>query len=73
MYRRLFRLIEISSRDGYNLEDAAKSLVPFQESALCGGAWWWMLPRALSLISAAIKRRARSLWMTPSLIATLTA
>ena len=26
----------------------------------------WMLPRALSLISAAIKRRARLLWMTPS-------
>ena len=72
MYRRLFRLIEISSRDGYNLEDAAKSLVPFQGSALCGGAWGWMLPRAHSLISAAIKRRARLLWMTPSLIAKLT-
>lgn len=26
-------------------EDAAKSLVPFQGSALCGGAWGWMLPR----------------------------
>ena len=26
-------------------EDAAKSLVPFQGSALCGGAWWRMLPR----------------------------
>ena len=50
----------------YYLEDDAKCLVPFQESALCGGAWGWMLPRALSLISAAIKRRARLLWMTPS-------
>ena len=47
-------------------EDAAKSLVPFQGSALCGGAWRRMLPRALSLISAAIKRRARLLWMTTS-------
>ena len=54
-------------------EDAAKSLVPFQGSTLCGGAWWWMLPRAHSPESAAIKRRARLLWMTPSLIATLTA
>ena len=26
-------------------EDAAKSLVPFQGSALCGGAWRRMLPR----------------------------
>ena len=26
-------------------EDAAKSLVPFQGSALCGGARGWMLPR----------------------------
>ena len=47
-------------------EDAAKSLVPFQGSALCGGAWGWMLPRAHSPESAAIKRRARLLWMTPS-------
>lgn len=47
-------------------EDAAKSLVPFQVSALCGGAWWRMLPRAHSPISAAIKRRARLLWMAPS-------
>ena len=47
-------------------EDAAKCLVPFQGSALCGGAWWWMLPRVHSLISAATKRRARLLWMTPS-------
>lgn len=54
-------------------EDAAKSLVPFQGSTLCGGAWWWMLPRAHSPESAAIKRRVRLLWMTPSLIATLTA
>ena len=54
-------------------EDAAKSLVSFQGSVLCGGAWWWMLPRAHSPESAAIKRRARLLWMTPSLIATLTA
>lgn len=46
-------------------EDAAKCLVPFQGSALCGGAWWWMLPRAHSPVSAAIKRRARLLWMTP--------
>ena len=54
-------------------EDATKSLVSFQGSTLCGGAWWWMLPRAHSPVSAAIKRRARLLWMTPSLIATLTA
>ena len=54
-------------------EDAAKCLVPFQGSALCGGAWGRMLPRAHSPVSAAIKRRARLLWMTPSLIATLTA
>ena len=54
-------------------EDAAKSLVPFQGSTLCGGAWWWMLPRAHSPESAAIKRRVRLLWMTPSLNATLTA
>lgn len=54
-------------------EDAAKCLVPFQGSALCGGAWGRMLPRVHSPISAAIKRRARLLWMTPSLIATLTA
>lgn len=26
-------------------EDATKSLVPFQGSVLCGGAWWRMLPR----------------------------
>lgn len=26
-------------------EDATKSLVPFQGSALWVGAWWWMLPR----------------------------
>lgn len=54
-------------------EDAAKSLVPFQGSALCGGAWRRMLPRTHSPISAAIKRRVRLLWLTPSLIATLTA
>ena len=54
-------------------EDAAKCLVSFQGSTLCGGALGWMLPRAHSLISAAIKRCARLLWMTPSLIATLTA
>lgn len=53
-------------------EDATKGLVPFQGSALCGGAWGRMLPRAHSLISAATKRRVRLLWMTPSLIATLT-
>lgn len=47
-------------------EDAAKSLVPFQGSTLCGGAWGWMLPRAHSLISAPIKRRARLLWLPPS-------
>ena len=47
-------------------EDVAKSLVPFQGSALCGGAWGWMLPRTHSPISAAIKRRVRLLWMTPS-------
>ena len=47
-------------------EDATKSLVSFQDSALCGGAWWWMLPRAHSSESAAIKRRVRLLWMTPS-------
>lgn len=47
-------------------EDDAKSLVPFQGSALCGGAWRRMLPRVHSLISAATKRRARLLWMTPS-------
>ena len=33
----------------------------------------WMLPRAHSPVSAAIKRCARLLWMPPSLIATLTA
>ena len=54
-------------------EDATKCLVPFQGSTLCGGAWWWMLPRAHSPVSAATKRRVRLLWMTPSLIATLTA
>lgn len=54
-------------------EDAPKSLVPFQGSTLCGGAWGRMLPGAHSLISAATKRRARLLWLTPSLIATLTA
>lgn len=54
-------------------EDVAKSLVPFQGSALCGGAWGWMLPRTHSPISAAIKCRVRLLWLTPSLIATLTA
>lgn len=53
-------------------EDVAKSLVPFQGSALCGGAWGWMLLRARSPESAAIKRRVRLLWMAPSLIATLT-
>ena len=47
-------------------EDAPKSLVPFQGSVLCGGAWWRMLPRAHSPVSAAIKRRVRLLWMTPS-------
>ena len=54
-------------------EDAAKCLVPFQGSALCGGAWWGVLPRTRSPISAAIRRRGRRLGLTPSLIATLTA
>lgn len=58
--------VAFSRRAACRGEDATKSLVPFQVSALCGGAWWWMLPRAHSPESAAIKRRVRLLWMTPS-------
>ena len=58
--------VAFSRRAACRGEDATKSLVSFQGTALCGGVWGRMLPRAHSLISAAIKRCARLLWMTPS-------